>query len=154
MDNSTWILIAVAAAVAVALIALVAVAMRRRGAPARNEIRRTAAREHRREAELKAAEADLLSAEASLRAALAQQKTAQADVTKAEARREAVLAEDGHHEAEALAREAAETRSEADRIDPDHGHGADQPSEATAGVGTTDGAGTTPTNPSRSTEEP
>lgn len=47
MDNSTWIFIAVAAAVAVALIALIAVAVRRRGAPARNEVRRTEAREHR-----------------------------------------------------------------------------------------------------------
>ena len=154
MDSSTWILIAVAAAMVVALIALIAWAVRRRGAPARNEMRRVEARKHRREAELKAAEADLLSAEASLRAALAQQKTAEADVAKAEARREAVLAEDGHHEAEALAREAAETRSEADRIDPDHGRGADQLSEATAGAGTTDGGGPTPTNPSRSTEEP
>lgn len=133
MDSSTWILIAVAALAVVVVIAAIALAVRRHGAPARNEVRRTEAREHRREAELKAAEADQLDAEARLRAALAEKKAAEADASKSEARREAVLAEDDHHEAEALAREAAETRSEADRIDPDKGR-AEKRNEAIASL--------------------
>lgn len=123
MDSSTWILISVIAVAVLIVIAVIALAVRRRGAPARDEQRRVEARERRREAELKAVEADRMEAEARLQSAQAERKSAIADLTKADARHEAVFAEDGHHEAEAVAREADGTRSIADRIDPDVGKG-------------------------------
>ena len=121
MDSSTWILIAVIAVAVLIVIGVIGTAARRRSAPARQERRRTEFREITREAELKAAEADRLDAEARLRAAQAEEKSAIADLAKADARREAVLASDDQHRASLVARDAAQPPVRAERMDPDRG---------------------------------
>jgi hypothetical protein len=147
MDSSMWIVFAVVAAVVVLGLILWA-ALRRRGAPARQERRRAEAREHRREAEIKTAESERLEAEARLKAAQAAEKDAIADVSKAEARHEAVIAADTRQQAKALSAEAADTRAQADRLDsPDPGRPSDRtdvPSDQTdisSGSGRSDSAG-------------